>query len=70
MSIAFLVRKQNHTLKLSKDTLKNFLCTTDSNNLTELSHSILETYTIDFIESDAFGNLFTAKDLNQNNQVR
>lgn len=70
MSIAFLVRKQNQTLKVSKDVLKNFLCTTDSDNLIETVRSVLEVFPVDLIVLDAFGDLFTAKDLNQNNQVR
>lgn len=69
-SIAYLVRKQNHSLGLTRDELANFFCLTDCGSVLDKIEEILSLFPVDLIILDAFGDLFNGKDLNQNNQVR
>lgn len=70
LALAFLLKKQNQTMQLSNSELSNLRVICETDELVEKLRKELERQRVDLIICDAFGDLFSGKDLNQNNQVR
>lgn len=69
-AISFLIRKQNKTIELEKENIKNIQFLFETDNLIENLKTELEANPADIIIIDAFSDVFDGKDGNQNAQVR
>lgn len=69
-ALAFFVSRQNLTTNLDDDELDRLRFITDTENIIAKLDEELTRQPTDVVICDALGDLFSGKDLNQNNQVR
>lgn len=69
-AISFLLKKQNKTMGLSNEELDRMSFLFETTELVKILDDMLQKYPADLIIIDAFGDVFTGRDMNQNNLVR
>ena len=69
-AISFLLKKQNERMGLSNEELERMSFIFETAELTEILDDMLQKHPVDLIIIDAFGDVFTGRDMNQNSLVR
>ena len=69
-AISFLLKKQNRRMELSNEELDHMSFIFETAELTKILEDMLQKHPVDLIIIDAFGDVFTGRDMNQNSLVR
>ena len=69
-AISFLLKKQNKRMELSNEELDHMSFIFETAELTNILDDMLQKQPVDLIIIDAFGDVFTGRDMNQNSLVR